>query len=348
MIITIAIPTFNEIAYIQKTLDSIFSEVLCTNDKIELLLVDNASDDGTSKLLLELGKTVGLPRNLTLNRILKDKNLGFDHSIETIISNARGEYLWILGAQDTLHRGGLSNVLKFLDHKPWQLTLNVSIFDERSDTEVNDRLIDIYKDLSTDRAEEFYRQIGGPCFSISANISRTDSLRNQAVLTATRYWSWLEKLLDSSFDINKKGCFVFISEPVVQILIETSGWQNTGKDTSGDKVLQNQNPVYFTFVELTEMAAKKFSSNLKMRNLLGAYRDPFGVPRSIAMAKSTGLKFTSSVHKRTFRAFKFTIWYWVLGLPISILPRAIFESKFLNIYRKLIHLTRVTFRMPAR
>ena len=236
----------------------------------------------------------------------------------------------------------------FLDYKPWQLTLNVSIFDERSDTEVNDRLIDIDKDLSSDQAEEFYRQIGGPCFSISANISRTDSLRNQAVLTATRYWSWLEKLLDSSFDINKKGGFVFISEPVVQILIETSGWQNTGKDTSGDKVLQNQNPVYFTFVELTEMAAKKFSSNLKMRNLLGAYRDPFGVPRSIAMAKSTGLKFTSSVHKRTFRAFKFTIWYWVLGLPISILPRAIFKTKFLNTYRKLIHLTRVTFRMPAR
>ena len=348
MRLTIAIPTFNEISYIQKTLDSIFNELFGTRETIELLLVDNASDDGTAKILSELDLEKDLPKNLTINRILKEKNSGFDHSIETIISSAKGEYLWILGAQDTLHKGGLKSIFDSLEKNPWQITLNASIFDERSDTEVNDRLIDIYKDLSTDRAEEFYRQIGGPCFSISANISRTDSLRNQAVLTATRYWSWLEKLLDSSFDINKKGCFVFISEPVVQILIETSGWQNTGKDTSGDKVLQNQNPIYFTFVELTEMAAKKFSSNLKMRNLLGAYRDPFGVPRSIAMAKSAGLKFTSSVHKRTFRAFKFTIWYWVLGLPISILPRAIFKTKFLNTYRKLIHLTRVTFRMPAR
>jgi glycosyltransferase involved in cell wall biosynthesis len=348
MRLTIAIPTFNEILYIQKTLDSIFSEMSDKNECVELLLVDNASDDGTSKLLLELSEAVGLPKNLTINRILKETNLGFDHSIETIVSNAKGEYLWIIGAQDTIHKGGLSNVLKFLDYKPWQLTLNVSIFDERSDTEVNESLIDIDIDLNMDRAEEFYRQIGGPCFSISANISRTDSLRNQTVSTATRYWSWLEKILDSSFDINKNGNFVFISEPVVQILIETSGWQNTGKDTSGDRVLQNQNPVYFTFVELTEMAAKKFSANLKMRNLLGAYRDPFGVPRSIAMAKGAGLKFTSSVHKRTFRAFKFTIWYWVLGLPISILPRAIFKNKFLKTYRKLIHLTRVKFGMPAR
>jgi glycosyltransferase involved in cell wall biosynthesis len=348
MRLTIAIPTFNEISYIKKTLDSIFNELLSIKENMELLLVDNASDDGTAKILSELGLEGDLPKNLILSRILKTENLGFDHSIETIISNAKGEYLWILGAQDTLHEGGLQSVFDSFEKKPWQIILNASIFDEKTNVEVNTRLIEIDHDLNISLAEDFYKQIGGPCFSISANIAKTNSLRNQNGATSTRYWSWLEKLLDSSFDIEKSGNFVLISEPVVQIMIEKAGWQNTGKDTSGAKVLQNQNPIYFTFIELTEMAARKFNSNIQMRNTLGAYRDPFGVPRSIAMAKGAGLIFSKSVHLRTFNAFRFTVWYWILGFPIAILPRFFFGIRFLKFYKTLIHLLRATLRMPAK
>jgi glycosyltransferase involved in cell wall biosynthesis len=348
MRLTIAIPTFNEISYIKKTLDSIFNELLSIKENMELLLVDNASDDGTAKILSELGLEGDLPKNLILSRILKTENLGFDHSIETIISNAKGEYLWILGAQDTLHEGGLQSVFDSFEKNPWQIILNASIFDEKTNVEVNTRLIEIDHDLNISLAEDFYKQIGGPCFSISANIAKTNSLRNQNGATSTRYWSWLEKLLDSSFDIEKSGNFVLISEPVVQILIEKAGWQNTGKDTSGAKVLQNQNPIYFTFIELTEMAARKFNSSIQMRNTLGAYRDPFGVPRSIAMAKGAGLIFSKGVHLRTFNAFRFTIWYWILGLPLAILPRIFFGTRFLKFYKTLIHLLRVTLRMPAK
>jgi len=348
MRLTIAIPTFNEISYIKKTLDSIFNELLSIKENMELLLVDNASDDGTAKILSELGLEGDLPKNLILSRILKAENLGFDHSIETIISNAKGEYLWILGAQDTLHEGGLQSVFDSFKKNPWQIILNASIFDEKTNVEVNTRLIEIDHDLNISRAEDFYKQIGGPCFSISANIAKTNSLRNQNGATRTRYWSWLEKLLDSSFDIEKSGNFVLISEPVVQILIEKAGWQNTGKDTSGATVLQNQNPIYFTFIELTEMASRKFNSNTQMRNTLGAYRDPFGVPRSIAMAKGSGLIFSKSVHARTFNAFKFSIWYWTVGLPISVLPRFFFHAGFLKFYKTLIHFFRLILRMPAK
>jgi glycosyltransferase involved in cell wall biosynthesis len=348
MRLTIAIPTFNEISYIKKTLDSIFNELSSIRENMELLLVDNASDDGTAKILSALGLEGDLPKNLILSRILKTENLGFDHSIETIITNAKGDYLWILGAQDTLHKGGLQRVFDSFEENPWQIVLNASIFDEKTNVEVNARLIDVDCDLKTYLAEDFYKQIGGPCFSISANIAKTSSLRNKNDATSTRYWSWLEKLLDSSFDIEKSGHFVLISEPVVQILIEKSGWQNTGKDTSGAKVLQNQNPIFFTFIELTEMAARKFNSNIEMRNTLGAYRDPFGVPRSIAMAKGAGLTFSKSVHLRTFNAFRFTIWYWILGLPIAILPRNFFSTRFLKFYKTLIHFLRVTLRMPAK
>jgi glycosyltransferase involved in cell wall biosynthesis len=348
MRLTIAIPTFNEISYIRKTLDSIFNELFSISENIELLLIDNASDDGTAKIFSELDLEKDLPKNLTISRILKEKNSGFDHSIETIISNAKGEYLWILGAQDTLHKGGLKSIFDSLDKNPWQITLNASIFDERTNVEVNSRLIDIDYDLNTSLAEDFYKQIGGPCFSISTNIAKTNSLRNQKSATNTRYWSWLEKLLDSSFDGMRDGNFILISRPVVQILIEAAGWQSTGDDATGAKVLQNQNPIYFTFIELTEMADRKFSSNIKMRNTLGAYRDPFGAPRSIAMAKGSGLIFSPSVHLRTFKAFNFTIWYWILGLPISILPRHFFNTKSLKFYRTLIHLSRIVLKMPAK
>ena len=348
MRLTIAIPTFNEISYIQKTLDSIFNELFGTRETIELLLVDNASDDGTAKILSELDLEKDLPKNLTVNRILKEKNSGFDHSIETIISSAKGEYLWILGAQDTLHKGGLKSIFDSLEKNPWQITLNASIFDERTNVEVNSKLIDIDYDLNTSLAEDFYKQIGGPCFSISTNIAKTNSLRNQTSLTNTRYWSWLEKLLDSSFDDKRDGNFILISRPVVQILIEAAGWQSTGEDATGAKVLQNQNPIYFTFIELTEMADRKFSSNIQMRNTLGAYRDPFGAARSIAMAKGSGLIFSPSVQLRTFKAFNFTIWYWILGLPISILPRHFFNTKSLKFYRTLIHRTRIVLKMPAK
>ena len=135
---------------------------------------------------------------------------------------------------------------------------------------------------------------------------------------------------------------------MIQILVEAKGWQATDIDTSGSKSISNAQTIYFTFVELTEIAKIKFETQLVIRNSIGAYRDHFGVPRAIAMAKATGLPANRTVISRSIKVFGFTPWFWIVGLPILLTPRFLLSNKVLGFFRKVIHLFRVLLRAPAK
>jgi glycosyltransferase involved in cell wall biosynthesis len=97
-ILSIAIPTFNGSAYILDTLDSIQNQLDDCKSKIEIVISDNASNDGTDILIKNY------QRNSTVKIVYSknSENLGFDKNVDFCIQKSSGKYVWLLGDDDLL------------------------------------------------------------------------------------------------------------------------------------------------------------------------------------------------------------------------------------------------------
>ncbi len=83
--VSVIVPVYNEILH----LDELLRAVLASPVKKEVIVVDDASTDGTREKLL------ALPPNDDVTIIFHEKNCGKGASIRTALSYARGEYVLI-------------------------------------------------------------------------------------------------------------------------------------------------------------------------------------------------------------------------------------------------------------
>ena len=76
--LTIAIPTFNRANKLRRLLNAINDEILTSQlqDRIAVMVSDNASTDDTSKMVSELSK-----KQSKFSYFRQSKNLGFDGNI---------------------------------------------------------------------------------------------------------------------------------------------------------------------------------------------------------------------------------------------------------------------------
>ena len=82
--LSLCIPTYNRAAFLSEALDSVIQQA---TDEVEIVISDNASNDGTAEMVTEYqGK---FPR-ITYYR--QPENLGFDRNMLRAVDLARGEY----------------------------------------------------------------------------------------------------------------------------------------------------------------------------------------------------------------------------------------------------------------
>ena len=91
-LVTIAIPTYNRCSLLHGALESALAQV---GVDFEVLVCDNASDDGTEELLSQYGD----PR---LRIVRHAKNLGLIGNWNSCLGNARGDFLLMLSDDDCL------------------------------------------------------------------------------------------------------------------------------------------------------------------------------------------------------------------------------------------------------
>lgn len=104
-ILTIALPTFNRLQSLKKTLQSIMP--LKNINEVEILVIDNTSDDGTWEWLCQNKNEFGLciKRNVT--------NLGIEGNIIQALLNAQGEYIWLLSDHMKVNA---NEIITFINH----------------------------------------------------------------------------------------------------------------------------------------------------------------------------------------------------------------------------------------
>ncbi|MFP5507441.1 MAG: glycosyltransferase [Gammaproteobacteria bacterium] len=108
--ISIIIPCFNKVEYTLKCLTSIVESNLPDDPTFEVIVVDNASSDGTPELLNQLGGDVKVWRN--------EENIGFARANNQAALLATGEYLVLLNNDTEVRPGWLKALADELDAHP--------------------------------------------------------------------------------------------------------------------------------------------------------------------------------------------------------------------------------------
>lgn len=115
MLLTLAIPTFQCPVTFYDSFHSIESQI--TDDlleKVEILVVDNGSDDNPMDMVAELVRETKVSV-----RFLKNKdNLGYDRNILECLSAAKGRFVKFLADDDILLNGGVEDLLTVIDLYP--------------------------------------------------------------------------------------------------------------------------------------------------------------------------------------------------------------------------------------
>ncbi|MBQ4536162.1 MAG: glycosyltransferase [Lachnospiraceae bacterium] len=112
--ITIVIPNYNGIKYLEDCLNSIMMQ---TDDapEFEVLIVDNGSTDGSRELLVKLEQETALSgrvnkgRNLIRN-ILLEENTGFCHAVNVGIEASQSPYVLLLNNDTKIKTGFIKNL----------------------------------------------------------------------------------------------------------------------------------------------------------------------------------------------------------------------------------------------
>src|SRR5581483_3718628 len=90
-LITVIVPAFNARATLGRCLDSVLAQSLAA---VEVLVIDGGSTDGSVPLLQEYGAR--------LSYWVSEPDRGIYHALNKGLARARGDWIYILGADDWL------------------------------------------------------------------------------------------------------------------------------------------------------------------------------------------------------------------------------------------------------
>lgn len=115
-LLTLGIPTRNRSGFLGDLLREIKKQALeggVPESSLEVLVSDNASDDGTPSLLAEVAR--GFPH---LRHWRNPVNIGPQGNYHKLVDASDGRFLWIVGDDELLLPGGLAHSLSTLETHP--------------------------------------------------------------------------------------------------------------------------------------------------------------------------------------------------------------------------------------
>jgi glycosyltransferase involved in cell wall biosynthesis len=118
--LTIGIPTWNRRKYLERLVDNTLNQIKKFNfNDIEILISDNASDDGTFELYK---KKYAKEKKIRYHR--NKINLKCKGNILKIIEKARGEFIWFLGDDDLIIKDKLPQIMNLISERKKIFLLN--------------------------------------------------------------------------------------------------------------------------------------------------------------------------------------------------------------------------------
>lgn len=117
-LLTIAIPTYNRLDTLKKTLESVINETENYLSDVDIYIANNCSPDNTIEYLQTIVEKY--PFIKVMNR---SKNIGPDGNFLAILQESESKFVHILSDDDILIEGSLRNVVTFLQNADENLSL---------------------------------------------------------------------------------------------------------------------------------------------------------------------------------------------------------------------------------
>lgn len=180
-ILTMAIPTYNRAKYLKRALLSIAEQ--CDN-RLEILVSDNASSDETEEIVHEMKKY------MPIKYIKNKENIGSDMNFLQCLREATGKYTVLLGDDDLIIDGKMDIILNFLESNDdlSLVFLNHTYFTGEYDKNNPGRLYNIETDSKSGLTKkEFFDYVKYEIIYMSSVVFSTKRVR--CVKDAEKY-SW--------------------------------------------------------------------------------------------------------------------------------------------------------------
>ncbi len=110
-ILSICVPTYNRQDKLKELVESVITQITGLEDKVEICISDNDSDDGTKEYLEKLLKSNYKYLHINENK----ENKGFDKNLILLFGMSSGKFLWMMGDDDLVVNNTLKKLVEFLD-----------------------------------------------------------------------------------------------------------------------------------------------------------------------------------------------------------------------------------------
>ena len=174
-LLSICIPTFNRADLLELCLSTVLPQVLQFADEVECVVSDNASSDRTAAVMSEYTKLY------SLRYFRNEENIGIIANITKCASElALGEFILMIGDDDTLCAGSLEKILRLLRRPdaPDLVALNVGFLPRQERPAPADALAGIQatttkclRNAAKTGIVEFSELLEGPCADFTAMYS---------------------------------------------------------------------------------------------------------------------------------------------------------------------------------
>lgn len=111
LLLSLVVPTYNRERFLYEQLCWLLKESLPFMDRTEIIVLDNASSDGTASILQKFSRDDARRLNVHVNEV----NVGLVRNCINGIYSAKGKFVWLIGDDDPLDSGLLFKIMSILD-----------------------------------------------------------------------------------------------------------------------------------------------------------------------------------------------------------------------------------------
>lgn len=105
-VLSIVVPTFNRARLLKVLVQTLVRDLSPWPGDVELIVVDNASDDGTQEVVLDF-----VAQGIPVQWVRNPENIGMDRNLAACFGLARGKYFWQIGDDDMPFQRSVQHIL---------------------------------------------------------------------------------------------------------------------------------------------------------------------------------------------------------------------------------------------
>lgn len=312
ILLTIAIPTYNRKNLLKRALESIIPQL---NSRIEILVSDNASDDGTNEMMA---------KSFPMIRYIKNGiNMGADYNFLQCYREARGKYVILFGSDDRFADGALAYLTDFLERNDcdW-VFVNYRYYDvTKSEVYVkNSERIKDYsqkQDILTNDGNLFMKYANHGVTYMSASIVKKSLLPNASESEKYIGTYFIHTCVMLEAVNGKQNLFGIIMKPFVE-----------NNATAGDNEIGKTPDKYFTvfgkcmYWVLCNHAVKCDFSRKQMKKVYKQYLNDYPFWKMLLLYKrNDSIKAVNNFWQDGYPVVKHFPSEWIKVMLVAITPR---------------------------